>query len=180
MTGERSDSYAPLSELARHHTLDQILQTVTTGACRALGCERASLYLYDAEANEVFTRAVTELELQEIRSSADRGITGWVVRNRELANIPDPAADPRWNANFDRQTGFQTRSILAAPIIASTDNRLVGVLQLLNKHGGTFGSLDEQVIRAFAAHAATALERAALVDDAKLSHELQIAVNMGR
>jgi sigma-B regulation protein RsbU (phosphoserine phosphatase) len=202
MTGERSD-LSPLSELspplaapeqqealmrlldvtcelARHHTLDQILQTVTTGACQALGCERASLYLYDAETNEVFTRAVTELELQEIRSSADRGITGWVVRNRELANIPDPAADPRWNASFDRQTGFQTRSILAAPIIASTDNRLVGVLQLLNKHGGTFGSFDEQVIRAFAAHAATALERADLVADARLSHELQLAVNMGR
>jgi sigma-B regulation protein RsbU (phosphoserine phosphatase) len=167
-------------ELARHHTLDQILQTVTTGACEALGCERASLYLYDAERNEVYTRAVTELELEEIRSSADRGITGWVVRNRELANIPDPPADARWNAGFDRQTGFQTRSILAAPIVASTDGRLLGVLQLLNKHGGSFGPFDEQVIRAFAAHAGTALERAALVDDAKLSHELQIAVNMGR
>jgi phosphoserine phosphatase len=167
-------------ELAGHHTLDQILQTVTTGACEALGCERASLYLYDTETNEVYTRAVTELELEEIRSSADRGITGWVVRNRELANIPDPASDPRWNAGFDRRTGFHTRNILAAPIIAATDDRLIGVLQLLNKHGGSFASFDEQVIRAFAAHAATALERAALVADARLSHELQTAVNMGR
>jgi phosphoserine phosphatase len=167
-------------ELAGHHTLDQILQTVTAGACESLGCERASLYLYDAEANEVYTRAVTELELQEIRSSADRGITGWVVRNRELANIPDPAADARWNAGFDRQTGFHTRNILAAPIVGPTDGRLLGVLQLLNKHGGAFGPFDEQVIRAFAAHAATALERADLVADAKLSHELQLAVNMGR
>jgi sigma-B regulation protein RsbU (phosphoserine phosphatase) len=167
-------------ELARHHTLDQILQTVTTGACEALGCERASLYLYDADRNEVYTRAVTELELEEIRSSADRGITGWVVRNRALANIPDPAADSRWNAGIDRQTGFHTRNILAAPIVASTDDRLLGVLQLLNKHGGSFGRFDEQVIRAFAAHAATALERASLVADAKLSHELQLAVNMGR
>jgi serine phosphatase RsbU (regulator of sigma subunit) len=167
-------------ELAGHHTLDQILQTVTAGACEALGCERASLYLYDADANEVYTRAVTELELQEIRSSADRGITGWVVRNREVANIPDPAADARWNAGFDRQTGFHTRNILAAPIVGPTDDRLLGVLQLLNKHGGPFGPFDEQVIRAFAAHAATALERADLVADAKLSHELQLAVNMGR
>jgi sigma-B regulation protein RsbU (phosphoserine phosphatase) len=196
MAGELSDLSASLAvppqqdallrlldvtcELAGQHTLDQILHTVTTGACEALGCERASLYLYDAERHEVFTRAVTELELKEIRSSADRGITGWVARNHKLANIPDPAADARWNARFDRQTGFHTRNILAAPILASTDNRLIGVLQLLNKHGGTFGPFDEQVIRAFAAHAATALERAALVEDAKLSHELQLAVNMGR
>jgi serine phosphatase RsbU (regulator of sigma subunit) len=102
------------------------------------------------------------------------------VRNRELANVPDPAGDARWNAGFDRQTGFHTRNILAAPIIGPTDDRLLGVLQLLNKYGGTFGPFDEQVIRAFAAHAATALERADLVADAKRSHELQMAVNMGR
>jgi phosphoserine phosphatase RsbU/P len=196
MAGELSDLTAPFTaphqqdallrllhvtcELAGHHALDRILQTVTTGACAALDCERASLYLYDAERNEVYTRAVTELELEEIRSSADRGVTGWVARNRELANIPDPAADARWNSGFDRQTGFHTRNILATPIIAPTDGRLIGVLQLLNKHGGTFGLFEEQVIRAFAAHAATALERAALVADAKHSHELQTAVNMGR
>src|SRR5689334_4937055 len=112
-------------ELAGHHTLDQILQTVTTGVCAALACERASLYLYDAERNEVYTRAVTELELEEIRSPVDRGVTGWVARHAELANIADPAADPRWNSGFDQQTGFQTRNILAAPILAQRDRKSV-------------------------------------------------------
>jgi phosphoserine phosphatase RsbU/P len=167
-------------ELAGHHSLDQILRTVTTGACEALGCERASLYLYDAERQEVYTRIATALEIEEIRSSIDRGVTGWVARNRELANIADPHADPRWNPAFDKRTGFRTHNILAAPIVSPHEDRLLGVLQLLNKHDGPFGSFDEQMIRAFAAHAATALERASLAADAERSHELQAAVNMGR
>jgi phosphoserine phosphatase RsbU/P len=167
-------------ELAAHHSLEQILQTVTVGACEALGCERASLYLYDPDRREVYTRVATELEIKEIRSSVDRGVTGWVARNRELANIPDPSADPRWNSGFDKQTGFHTRNILATPIISPHDDRLLGVLQLLNKHDGPFGPFDEQMVRAFAAHAATALERASLAADAQRSHELQLAVNMGR
>src|ERR1700685_3810244 len=120
-------------ELAGHHSLEQILQTVTAGACEALGCERASLYLYDPERREVYTRVATELEIEEIRSSVDRGVTGWVAQNRELTNISDPEADPRWNSAFDKQTGFRTRNILSAPIISPQDDRLLGVLQLLNK-----------------------------------------------
>jgi len=167
-------------DLAGHHTLDQVLQTVTTGACEAIGCERASLFFYDADRNEVYTRTVTDLEIEEIRFPIDRGIVGWVVRNREIANVADPASDPQWDPEFDKRTGFQTRNILAAPILASHDDRLIGVLQLLNKHGGPFGPFDEQILRAFAAHAATAIERARLAVEAERSNELQTAVNMGR
>ena len=58
------------------------------------------------------TRIATELEIEEIRSPIERGVTGWVARNREVANIADPASDPRWNSSFDKRTGFQTRNIL--------------------------------------------------------------------
>lgn len=167
-------------ELARHHSLEQILKTVTNGACQALGCERASLYLYDADRQEVYTRVATELEIEEIRTSIDTGVTGWVARNLQLANIADPPSDPRWNPEFDRRTGFQTRNILSTPIVAPHEERLIGVLQLLNKLDGPFNAFDEQMIRAFAAHAATALERASLEVEAHKSHELQTAVNMGR
>jgi phosphoserine phosphatase RsbU/P len=167
-------------ELARHHSLEQILTTVTNGACQALGCERASLYLYDADRQELYTRVATELEIEEIRTPIETGVTGWVARTRELANIADPPADLRWNPEFDRRTGFRTRNILSTPIVAPQDDRLIGVLQLLNKVDGPFSAFDEQMIRAFAAHAATALERATFAKEAQRSQELQTAVNMGR
>src|SRR4051812_20136179 len=84
--------------LAALHDLDQVLETVTDSACSALCCERASLYLYDDAAQELRTRVVTELEIAEIRTSIESGITGWVARRRKVANIPDPSNDARWNS----------------------------------------------------------------------------------
>ncbi|MBW3539440.1 MAG: SpoIIE family protein phosphatase [Planctomycetes bacterium] len=166
--------------LAAQHDLDDVLGTVTTGACAALDCERASLFLYDAATTELFTRIVTELEIEEIRFPADRGVAGWVARSGGLANIQDPHADERWNPSFDRQTGFRTRNILAAPLRSVRDGRMVGVLQLLNKRAGGFESFDERLVEAFAAHAATALERAQLLEEARQHQELRLAVEMGR
>ena len=167
-------------ELAAQHELDDILRTVTKGACEALDCERASLFLLDEERAELFTRTVTELEIEEIRFPVERGIAGWVVRNRQLLNIPDPYQDERFNPSFDRQTGFLTRNILAAPVVSPHDDRTVGVLQILNKQGGSFEEYDENVLMAFAAHAATALERAKLLLEAKKSQEMRLALEMGR
>jgi len=166
--------------LAAQHDLESILQTVTDSVCEALTCERASLYLYDEQTNELYTRVVTELEIAEIRSSLDGGITGWVARRKKIANIPDPHLDARWNSAIDRQTGFHTRNILAAPVVSPHDGRLLGVLQLLNKNEGKFEEADEQLIQAFASHAATALERALLLADARRSHEIQVSIEMAR
>ena len=165
--------------LAAQHDLDQILELVTSSVCEALDCERASLYLYDEEHGEVYTRVVTELEIEEIRSSIENSITGWVARRRKIANIPDPFVDARWNSAIDKITGFHTLNILAAPLISTHDDRLVGVLQLLNKREGSFDEFDEQLIQAFASHAATALERAQLLEQARQSHELQLSAEMG-
>ncbi|MFQ5732758.1 MAG: PP2C family protein-serine/threonine phosphatase, partial [Planctomycetaceae bacterium] len=140
----------------------------------------ASLYLFDAETEELFTRIVTELEIEEIRSSIENGITGWVARRRRIANIPDPQVDARWNSAIDRQTGYTTRNILAAPLISQHDGRFVGVLQLLNKIDASFDEFDEQMLEAFASHAATALERVELLQRARQSQELRVSIDVAR
>lgn len=166
--------------LAGESELDEVLGTVTESVCEALACERASLFLFDEARDELYTRVVTELEIAEIRTSVETGITGWVARRRKIANIPDPFVDARWNSAIDKKTGFHTRNILAAPLISSHNDRLVGVLQLLNKLDGEFDEFDESLIQAFGTHAANALERAQLLDEARKKKELEVALDMGR
>lgn len=167
-------------ELAALTNIDQVLQCVTAGACEAIRCERASLYLFDDDKSELFTRVATELEIEEIRSSIETGVTGWVARRREIANVAAPHMDARWNSAVDRTTGFQTRNILAAPVVSATDQRLLGVLQTLNRVDGTFDEFDEQLIAAFAAHAANAIERSELLAEVRRAHELSVAVDLAR
>lgn len=173
-----------LLDVTRHVAADvdlmKVLRTVANEACKALDCDRASLYQYDPRSRELYTLVVTELEIAEIRHHVDQGITGHVARNREIANVPNPSADPRWNSSIDRATGYQTRNILAGPLVSPTDGKLLGVLQAINKRGGDFGSFDEQLLRAFSQHAAVALDRARLVEELRRRSQLDASLNVAR
>ena len=168
------------TELARPQNLNSILEIVTRGACLAHNCERASLYLYDDKTSQLRTETVTELELAEIHRELGESIVGWVAQQRELANVPIPQDDARWDNSIDLQTGFRTRNILATPILSAHNGNLLGVLQLLNHRDGQFDDYDEELVQAFASHAGTALERQLLLDEVREKHLLEAELNLGR
>jgi len=167
-------------DLAAEIDLDRILQTVAQEACKALHCERASVFQYDEKLQELFTRVATQLEIAEIRTSVNQGITGHVARTRKLTNVSDPARDPRWNSSVDLATGFRTHNILACPITSPHEHRLLGVLELINKEKGSFDWFDEQLVEAFSQHAAVALDRARLIHELKKRHAMQASLNVAR
>lgn len=166
--------------LAAEVDLSKILETIAAEACQALDCERASVFQYDPTTDDLYTRAVTELEIDEIRHPITHGITGDVARLRYVANVSDPSSDPRWNSAVDRVTGFQTRNILAGPLVSPHDGRLLGVLQLINKRGSSFVSFDEDLLRAFCQHAAAALDRARLLEELRVRSEIDASLNVAR
>lgn len=167
-------------QLAAAIDLDEILRIVANGACQALDCERASLFQFDEKTNELYTRVTTQLEIAEIRSPISRGLSGHAARQRELVNVSDPQADPRWNSAVDQQTGFHTRNVLAAPVRSPHHDRLLGVLELINKRERAFDEFDEQLARAFSGHAAVALDRALLVEEIQSRHAVEVSLNVAR
>jgi len=166
--------------LAAEIDLGKILQEIAVEACVALDCERASVYQYDPKREELYTRVATELEIAEIRKGLNHGISGHVARTRTLANVADPPRDPRWDSTIDRATGFHTRNILAAPLTSPHDDRLLGVLQLLNKRDGLFNAFDEDLLLAFSQHAAVALDRARLVDELRENEAVEASLKVAR
>lgn len=166
--------------LAAEIELKKLLGVIIHEACRALDCERATLYQLDEKRNQLYTTVATELELAEIRKSLDAGISGYVARHRQMQNIPDPANDARWDNAYDQQSGFCTRNILALPLLSSHDGRLLGVLELLNNHGGPFDLTDEEFALAFAQHASAALDRARFVSELQEQQEVEASLNVAR
>lgn len=173
-----------LLDLTRHLAsdieLERILERITHAACNALDCDRASLYQFDPKRQEIYTRVVTELEIAEVRQRLGQGISGHVALTRQLANVPNPVDDLRWNPNVDRQTGYHTRNILAAPLLSAEDQELLGVLELFNRREGSFDEFDEQMIEAFCQHAATALERARLIEELHVRNRLEASLDVAR
>ena len=94
---------------------------------------------------------------------------GWIVLNRKAVRIADVPGDPRFFDNVDRVTGRPTRSLLGIPLI--TKNKVVGVLETLNKQRGKFTEGDESVLLVLGAQAAVAIENARLFQQSDLISE---------
>jgi len=146
------------------HDLDKLLQLIVQGAVDVTQAERGTVYLYDPETDELYTRVVTLLEIREIRQKLGTGIAGVVAETLQPLNIPDASNDPRHDPNVDRLTGFHTRNMLTMPLL-DHKSQLVGVIQVLNKRDGTsFDSRDEELLEAMSVHAAIAINNVRLIE----------------
>lgn len=148
-------------ELCATHELLPLLRKVEQAALKVLECERATVFLYDHKRNELYSRVATGVD--EIRFSADCGIAGEVVRTGEICDVPDAYADPRFNSEIDRQTGFKTRNMVTFPLVG-LDQSIVGVLQVLNKTAGQFDPWDRELVRTFGAQVGVAVQRQLLLE----------------
>ena len=163
-------------KLAAPFDLATMLAEVVQAAKQVLKADGGTLWLYEPGPNELVMRVATGIE--PVRMSADRGIVGECVRTRAIINVPDCYADPRFNRDVDKRSGYVTRCLLTLPLIGH-DDALVGVLQILNKFDGVFDEQDEEVAAALAAQCAVALQRVqmteALVAGARLKQEIAVA-----
>ena len=150
--------------LAGELLLEVLIARIMAATTQLLGAERASLFVYDDKRDELFTLYADGLETRQIRLPTTSGIAGAVFTTGRTENITAPYADPRFNQDIDRRTGFTTRSILCVPITNKAGARM-GVAQALNKRDGVFTAKDEARLKAFAAQVAVSLENAKLFDD---------------
>lgn len=145
--------------------LDNLLALIATTTTQMLDADRATIFLVDADRGELWSRVA--LGSGEIRMPIGKGIAGTVALTGGVINIPDAYADPRFNQDFDKLSGFRTRSLLTFPMRSRGDGRIVGVFQAVNKKGGRFTAGDEEIGAALASSAGVAVENAQLLTEQK-------------
>lgn len=163
-------------QLAAPVSLEELLGHVIDAGRRVLQADRGTVFLYDAANRELYSSVATGAK--EIRFSIERGIAGQCARDRQTINVPDCYADPRFNPEVDRRTGYRTRSLITVPLIGLEDE-LVGVMQLLNPlHKASFEASDVQLAEIVASQAAAAIQRAQLLQtrEAKLKLDRDLAL----
>lgn len=167
---------AVTSKLAAPFDLLTMLAEVVSAAKQVLQADGGSVWLYDAATDELILEVATGIE--PLRVPAGTGIVGACARDRRIINVPDCYADPRFNPDVDRRSGYRTRCMLTLPLVDHKDV-LVGVMQVLNKADGVFDAGDETLAAALAAQCAVALQRVrmteALIEGEKMRQELEMA-----
>jgi phosphoserine phosphatase len=164
-------------KLAAPFDLDTMLSEVVDAAREVLDADRATVFLYDEQSDELVVRVGTGLD--HIRIPANKGIVGESAQTRQIINVPDCYADARFNRAIDKQTGYRSRCMLTIPLIGYEDS-LIGVLQILNKNEGVFDENDEFVAQALAAQAAVVLHRARITEQIIASERLDREISVAR
>ena len=160
-----------MSEILTHRMdIEALISRVVYSASRVLDAERATLFLLDHPAGELWSKVVEGEQMQEIRIPMGKGVAGWVAEHDEMVNIPDAYQDSRFNPEVDRVTGYKTRSILCGPV-TNLRGEIVGVIQVINKKQGVFDKEDEKLFQAFAYQTAISVENFRLYRRIVASHE---------
>ncbi|KAF0242960.1 MAG: protein serine [Planctomycetota bacterium] len=160
------------------HDTDELLGIILSETVRVMNADRASLFLVDKRTNELIAR-IAQKAATMIRFPVGKGIAGHVAATKEVVNIVDAYNDPRFNPEFDKKTGYRTRTILCAPLL-TRDNDVIGVLQVINKKDGEFTRYDEAFMLAFGSQCALALENARLLRDYVEQQKTKQAMSIAR
>ena len=166
----KSDPLVSLVKIGRSITavtdINVLLKVIAEETKIAIQADRCTVFMYDKEKNELWSKVALGMDSQEIRFPADRGLAGYVVKTGEPLNIPDAYNDSRFNPDIDKETGYRTKTILCMPI-KNNNQEIIGAFQVLNKLNGAFTKGDEDLLAAIGGSASIALENAQLFEQQK-------------
>ncbi|MCU0589031.1 MAG: sigma 54-interacting transcriptional regulator [Syntrophobacteraceae bacterium] len=152
---------------------DDLLKRVIDRTRDLVHAQTVSILLHDPSMDELFFRvevgnnALDAEKLREVRFPASHGIAGRVLAMGKPELILDVSRDPRHFKQVDQLTGFVTRSMIAAPILAR--QRIIGVIEGCHQQPDAFTQTDLNFLTTIAGTIGMAL------DNARMYQELQSA-----
>ena len=166
----QNDPIVSLVKIGRSITaltdINVLLKVIAEETKNAMQADRCTVFIYDKEKDEIWSKVALGMDSQEIRFPASKGLAGYVVKTGETLNIADAYNDLRFNKDVDLKTGYKTKTILCMPI-KNNNQEIIGAFQVLNKANGTFTKNDEDLLIAIGGSASIALENAQLFEQQK-------------
>ncbi|MCB1173052.1 MAG: GAF domain-containing protein, partial [Leptospiraceae bacterium] len=147
--------------------LHELLTVIMDTARELLSSEAASLLLYDPTTEELIfdvARGDKGRLLATKRIALGQGIAGICAQDRQPVLVNDAPSDPRIFKGMDQELEFQTRNLLAVPMLARS--RMIGVLEVLNTTDGRdYTNQDLRLLTYLSNMAALAILNRQLFDD---------------
>lgn len=141
--------------------LNELLTMVLGRISEVMEADRSTLYLLDEDTGELWSKVAQGEHTVEIRLNLGEGLAGSVAKTGKSLNLKDAYQDVRFDSEWDRRTGYRTRSVLCVPM-RNQHGRIIGVVQVLNRKNGYFKQEDEALLSALGAQAAVSIENSKL------------------
>ena len=133
--------------------LDEIMLDLGMDFCDLFNCERFTLYALDPEKNYIVSKVKTGLtSFRDLKLAiSPHSIAGYVALTKKSLNLSDVydeaelrrhAPELHFQQGVDQRTGYRTREMLVAPLLAVQSNALLGVVQFINnRSAGAFSAI---------------------------------------
>jgi len=158
-----AELFLEVSDLGQMQDRKTGLAFVLDNALRIIGCEAGSVFTADLGRQDLsfeVVRGPSADKLMELglRIPIGVGVVGFCAQENVCLAVSDVEKDPRFYRAVSEATGYQTRSLLCAPM--ARQGRVVGCLEVLNKKGAKpYDQKDMAVLSYLAAQAASFLAR---------------------
>ena len=151
-------------ELSTAADLDQVLQSILAAATELTSSDAASILALDEESNSLRFMALSSHQqntLETVSVPLDRSIAGIVFSQKKTAAVNDVGKSPFHFKSADQVSGYQTHTLVAAPILFR--NESLGVIEVVNKsNGADYTGDDVTILEMLASQAAIAVQNTRL------------------
>jgi two-component system, NtrC family, sensor histidine kinase KinB len=153
-------------EFAAALDLRKVLERVLLLSTQTVGAVTGSIIVIDDSGKPVESAIVTGDQVYQqttarLRVTLERGLAGWVLRNRQAVLITDTSQDERWLARrYEPDSEATPRSVVSAPLLVR--DRLVGVITLSHQEAGFFTQDHLALVQAIADQAGISVLNARL------------------
>lgn len=147
----------------------EILELIVSKGSELIKADHWSLLLKDEKTDKLVFVIVTGADMKDFQSvclGPGEGIASHVAETGIPMFVPDVSAEPLFNREVDRLTGFTTRSVACIPL--ANKGRVSGVIEIVNIEDMTFfGRNNYPILSILADYAAIAIQNARYVSKIK-------------
>lgn len=158
-----ADLFGEAVEIAETRDRHAAFALVLDLALRFSGAEAGSAFVVEPDTGDLLFEVARGPRAAEVMRLGMHipmglGLVGFCAEEAVCVAVSDAAHHPRYFRGIADAVGYETRSVLCAPI--AFDGQLLGALQVLNRHGGEpFGPTDVTVVSYLASRAGEWLTR---------------------
>ena len=170
--------------LYRFPRLDRMLDYITRQVRELIGVGGAAVILIDEKKREFYIPVATYEDgqtgskMKEIRFPMDKGVAGYVYRTGRPLIVPDTTQNPYFYDQVDKLSQYHHKNLLDVPL--RLQDRMIGVLNAVNKKEGVFDPADVELLSAVANLVALPIENARINEALQQAYDNARALNRAK
>ena len=172
--------YRVSREIATALDLATVLERVLHLSMDTVGAINGSIIILDDEEVPVESAIIVQDQViyhtnDQLKTTLEFGLAGWIVENRQAVNILNTGKDERWlRRPDDQETATGAKSVVAVPILAR--DKLVGVITLVHPEPNHLNEEHLELVQAIADQAGVAVLNARLYEESQRQARVMTAL----